>query len=42
MIEALQEMPPGVTGVRVSGRVSGEELREFRLTRPGKSGDCTV
>jgi SpoIIAA-like len=32
MIEALQEMPPGVTGVRVSGRVSGEELREFRPT----------
>ena len=32
MIEALQEMPPGVTGVRVSGLVSGEELRQFRPT----------
>jgi SpoIIAA-like len=32
MIEALQDLPPGVTGVRVSGRVSGEELREFRPT----------
>ncbi len=32
MIEALQDMPGGVSGVRVSGRVSGEELREFRPT----------
>ena len=32
MIEALHELPPGVTGVRVSGQVSGEEMREFRPT----------
>ena len=32
MIEELSAMPSGVTGMRVSGRVSGEELRDFRLT----------
>ena len=32
MIEALHEMPPGVTGVRASGQVSGEELRKMRPT----------
>jgi hypothetical protein len=32
MIEELSAMPQGVMGVRVSGRVSGEELRAFKPT----------
>jgi len=32
MIEELSAMPPGVVGVRVSGRLSGEEFRAFRPT----------
>ncbi len=30
MIEVLQDMPEGVAGIRVSGRVRGDDLREFR------------
>ena len=30
MIELLPDMPPGVIGVRVSGRLGGDELREFK------------
>jgi SpoIIAA-like len=30
MIEVLPDMPKGVTGIRVSGRVSGDEMREFK------------
>ena len=30
MIEVLPNMPEGVTGIRVSGRVRGEDLREFK------------
>jgi hypothetical protein len=30
MIEVLPEMPEGVTGIRVSGRVSGDDLKAFR------------
>jgi hypothetical protein len=30
MIEILPDMPEGVTGFRVSGRVSGDDLREFK------------
>lgn len=30
MIEILQDMPKGVAGIRVSGRISGDELREFK------------
>jgi SpoIIAA-like len=30
MIEVLPDMPQGVTGIRVSGRLSGAELREFK------------
>ena len=29
MIELLQHMPKGVIGIRVSGRVSGDDIREF-------------
>jgi hypothetical protein len=30
MIEVLHDMPAGVTGIRVSGRLRGEDLREFK------------
>ena len=30
MIEELQDMPQGVTGLRVSGRLRGDELREIK------------
>ena len=30
MIEVLSDMPEGVTGIRVSGRVRGDDLREFK------------
>ena len=30
MIELLPDMPKGVTGVRVSGRLGGDELREVK------------
>ena len=32
MIEMLPNMPAGVTGIGVSGRISGEDLRELRPT----------
>ncbi len=30
MIELLPDMPEGVTGVRVSGRLAGDEIREVK------------
>jgi len=30
MIEVLPDMPAGVTGIRVSGRLRGDELREVK------------
>jgi hypothetical protein len=30
MIEVLPDMPKGVTGIRVSGRLRGDDLREFK------------
>jgi hypothetical protein len=30
MIEVLPDMPKGVTGIRVSGRVGGDDVRELR------------
>lgn len=30
MIEVLSDMPTGVTGIRVSGRLAGDDLREFK------------
>lgn len=30
MIELLPDMPEGVTGIRVSGRLRGDELRDFK------------
>ena len=29
MIEVLQDMPPGVSGLRVSGKVTGDEISQF-------------
>ena len=30
MIEVLTDMPNGVTGIRVSGRLRGDDLRDFK------------
>ena len=30
MIEVLTDMPQGVTGIRVSGRLRGDDLRDFK------------
>ncbi|BBY22629.1 STAS/SEC14 domain-containing protein [Mycobacterium stomatepiae] len=30
MIEILHDMPAGVTGIRVSGRLNGDDLRDFK------------
>jgi hypothetical protein len=30
MIEVLQDMPAGVVGIRVSGKVTGDEISEFK------------
>ena len=35
MIEVLPDMPDGVTGIRVSGRLRGDDLREFKPTMEG-------
>lgn len=35
MIEILHDMPQGVSGFRVSGRVSGDDIREFKSTAQG-------
>ncbi|MDT0382888.1 hypothetical protein RM572_29505, partial [Streptomyces sp. DSM 42041] len=32
MIDVLPDMPKGVFGIQVSGRVRGDDLREFRPT----------
>lgn len=32
MIELLPDMPNGVTGIRVSGRLAGEDLRQLKPT----------
>jgi hypothetical protein len=32
MIEVLTDMPNGVSGIRVSGRVSGDDMLEFKPT----------
>jgi hypothetical protein len=35
MIEVLSDMPAGVTGIRVSGRLRGNDLREFKPAMEG-------
>lgn len=44
MIEVLPDMPQGVTGIRVSGRLSGQDLREFRpaMEKQLKTGEVRV
>lgn len=44
MIELLSDMPKGVTGIRVSGRLSGDELRELRpqMSELLKAGDVRI
>lgn len=44
MIELLSDMPQGVTGIRVSGRLSGRELREIRpaIEESLKTGEIRI
>lgn len=44
MIEVLPDMPQGVTGIRVAGRLSGHDLREFRpaMEKQLKTGEVRV
>ena len=35
MIQVLADMPEGVTGIEVSGRVSGDDLKAFQPTMDG-------
>jgi hypothetical protein len=44
MIEVLKDMPEGVAGIRVSGRVSGDDLRVFKPTMDGlaKTGEIRI
>lgn len=44
MIELLPDMPEGVTGIRVSGRLSGDELRELKpsLQERLNTGDIRI
>jgi hypothetical protein len=44
MIEVLPDMPRGVTGIRVSGRVGGKELREFKpvMEELSNSGEIRI
>jgi SpoIIAA-like len=44
MIETLPDMPAGVTGIRVSGRLRGDELREFKpaMEKLAKDGEIRI
>jgi SpoIIAA-like len=44
MIEVLQDMPDGVTGIRVSGRLAGKDLRQFEPAMENlvKNGEIRV
>lgn len=44
MIEVLPDMPEGVTGIRVSGRLRGDDLREFKpaLEELLKTGEIRI
>ncbi|MUL83289.1 MULTISPECIES: STAS/SEC14 domain-containing protein [unclassified Mycolicibacterium] len=44
MIELLPDMPNGVVGIRVSGKVEGDDLREFRpkMDELFKTGDIRI
>jgi hypothetical protein len=44
MIEVLPDMPEGVTGIRVSGRLRGDDLRDFEPVMDDllKGGDIRI
>jgi hypothetical protein len=44
MIELMPDMPAGVTGIRVSGRLRGEDLRDFKPAMEDlvKSGEIRI
>jgi stage II sporulation SpoAA-like protein len=44
MIEVLPSMPEGVTGIRVSGRLRGDELREIKpaIAELSKTGEIRI
>lgn len=44
MIEVLSDMPAGVTGIRVSGRVSGDDIRDFKpaMAERDKSSELRI
>ena len=44
MIEVLTDMPAGVTGIRISGRVGRDELRDLqpRLAELAESGEIRI
>jgi hypothetical protein len=44
MIEILPDMPERVTGIRVSGRLRGDDLREFKPATEEllKSGEIRI
>ena len=44
MIEVLSDMPEGVTGIRVSGRLRGDDLREFKpvMQKLSESGEIRI
>jgi hypothetical protein len=44
MIEVLTDMPQGVTGIRVSGRLRGADLREFKpiMDEALKTGEIRI
>ncbi|MDT5092444.1 MAG: hypothetical protein QOH60_1807 [Mycobacterium sp.] len=44
MIEMLKDMPEGVTGISVSGRVAGDDLRDFKpvMDEALKSGEIRI
>lgn len=44
MIEILPDMPQGVTGIRVSGRLCGEDLRGFKpaMEQVLKTGEIRI
>jgi len=44
MIDVLSDMPAGVTGIRVSGRLCGDDLREFEpsMAKVLKNGEIRI
>ncbi|GAA5162333.1 STAS/SEC14 domain-containing protein [Pseudonocardia eucalypti] len=44
MIEMLPDMPEGVTGIRVSGRLSGDELHAFKpaMEKLGRTDEIRI